>query len=447
VFKAAIVEAVEDGLSAQRIYQDLRAERIFQGSYQSVKRFVRRIRKTVPLPFRRMETAPGEQVQVDFGKGAPIEEPGRKRRRPHLFRIVLSFSRKAYSEVVWRQTTECFIRCLENAFWRFRGVPKTVVLDNLRAAVSKADWYDPELNPKVEEFGKHYGTVFLPTKPYTPRHKGKIERGVGYAQENALKARVFKSLAEENRFLDEWEAQIADTRIHGTIRKQVRLLFEGTERTALQPLPLERFPYFSEGERAVHMDGFISVEGAYYMAPPSCRGQRVFARWDSRLVRIFRRFDGRMELLETYVRGEPGTFSSKPHLIAKEKISGIELGAEYLLSKARVIGPHSARWSQAMIRARGITGIRVLQGFLNLAGKHPKDETERACEAALAGEAFRLKALRALLGEKVKEKRLPFMESHPIIRDLAEYGSLVPDFSRPDPFPPPQYAPAERSTP
>ena len=110
-----------------------------------------------------------------------------KRRRTHVFRIVLSHSRKAYSEVTYRQTTEDFLRCLENAFHHFGGVPQTLVIDNLKAAVKQPDWFDPELVPKVASFAAHYGVVILPTKPYTPRHKGKVERGIDYVQENALK--------------------------------------------------------------------------------------------------------------------------------------------------------------------------------------------------------------------------------------------------------------------
>jgi len=109
---------------------------------------------------------------------------------------VLSFSRKAYSEVVLRQTTEVFIRALENAFRYFGGVVKTVVIDNLRAAVKKPDWYEPELNPKVREFARHYGTVILPTRPYTPEHKGKVENSVGYVKDNALKSKVFGVTAQ-----------------------------------------------------------------------------------------------------------------------------------------------------------------------------------------------------------------------------------------------------------
>jgi transposase len=198
-FRDVILAALERGLSSQRIWQDLKAEHGFRGGYDSVKRFCRRLTQATPLPFRRMECAPGEEAQVDFGTAAPVITPEGKRRRPHLFRVVLSHSRKAYSEAVFRQTTDNFLRCLENAFQHFGGVPKTLVIDNLKAAVTKADWFDPDLNPKILAFCEHYGTVVLPTKVRTPRHKGKIERGVGYAQDNALKGRTFDSLAAQNR--------------------------------------------------------------------------------------------------------------------------------------------------------------------------------------------------------------------------------------------------------
>jgi len=131
-FREIILAKLSQGLSAKRIHQDLASEHGFAGSYHSVRRCVRRQEAAQPLPFRRIETKPGEEAQVDFGTGAPLVTPDGRRKRTHLFRIVLSYSRKAYSEVVPRQTTENFIRCLENAFWHFGGVPRTLVIDNPR---------------------------------------------------------------------------------------------------------------------------------------------------------------------------------------------------------------------------------------------------------------------------------------------------------------------------
>ena len=114
-WREQIEAALERGLSIQRIYQDLVVERQFAGSYFSVRRFVLRRVDAQELPFRRMECAPGQELQVDFGLGAWVMENG-KRRRPHLLRAVLSHSRKGYSEVVWQQTSESFLRCLESAY-------------------------------------------------------------------------------------------------------------------------------------------------------------------------------------------------------------------------------------------------------------------------------------------------------------------------------------------
>src|SRR6266403_857894 len=123
-----IEQGCQAGLSAQRVYQDLVAEQEYGGSYDGVKRFVRQWCQSQPVPFVRMEVEPGQEAQVDLGQGAWVLVEG-KRKRPHFFRIVLSHSRKGYSESVWRQTTESFIRCLENAFRYFGGVPKTLVID------------------------------------------------------------------------------------------------------------------------------------------------------------------------------------------------------------------------------------------------------------------------------------------------------------------------------
>ena len=108
-FREFIIQCLDQGLSRQRIWQDLKTEHAFEGSYDSVKRFARRLQTDGALPFRRMECAAGEEAQIDFGTGAPIVMPNGKRRRSHVLRVVLSHSRKAYSEVVFRQTTEQFI--------------------------------------------------------------------------------------------------------------------------------------------------------------------------------------------------------------------------------------------------------------------------------------------------------------------------------------------------
>jgi transposase len=428
-YRQAILEKLEQGLTAQRIYQDLVAEG-FDHQYHSVRRFVGKLRGTSPLPFRRMECEAGDEAQVDFGTGAWIEQADGKRLRPHVFRFVLSYSRKGYSEATYRQTTEDFIRCLENAFWHFGGVPKVLVIDNLKAAVTHPDWYDPELNPKIQSFCEHYGTVILPTKPRTPRHKGKVESGVDYVQENGLKGHRFGSLEKENEHLFHWEATVADTRIHGTIRKQVGKLFSEVERGVLRPLPAERFPFFHEGQRIVHRDGHVEIAKAYYSVPPEYLGHTLWVRWDMRLVRIF---NGRMEKIAVHLRQEPGRFSTQDRHIASEKRSGVERGAAYLLRRVHAIGENAARWAENMLQTRGIEGVRVLQGLLSLANRHDAEAIERACQLAFSHGVYRLRTVRQLLKRDAPEQEtFDFLGEHPIIRPLSDYGKLVStSFQRP----------------
>jgi hypothetical protein len=219
----------------------------------------------------------------------------------------LCHSRLCLVQVFALERQEMMLEGIRRAFHFFGGVPRRLIVDNLKAAVSKADWYDPELNPKIEEFGRYYGTVFLPTRPYTPRHKGKIESGIKYVKNNALKGRRFDSLAEENKHLIWWEKTVADCRIHGTTREQVKKLFEEQEKQTLLPLPAMLFPCFQEGQRSVHRDSYVEVAKAYYQVPEEYIGRRVWVRWDTRLVRIF---NLRFEQIAVLSRIPPGKFST-----------------------------------------------------------------------------------------------------------------------------------------
>jgi transposase len=425
-WRQVIVQKLKEGLDAQRIYQDLQApEHGYGGSYYSVRRLVKKLTGGHEWPVRRMESAAGAEAQVDFGKGAAIVGADGRRKTSWVFRIVLSHSRKGYSEAVLRQGTDEFLRCLENAFAHFGGLARTLVIDNLRAAVSRADWYDPELCPKVRSFAEHYGIAILPTKPYTPRHKGKIENGVKYVKNNCLKGLRFSSLAEENQHLLNWESSVADKRIHGTTRQQVIKLFAEAEKPALLPLPAGRFELFSEALRTVHRDGHVQIKGAYYSLPPEYLSQEVWARWDGRLVRLF---DQKMRPIAVHAQQAPGRFSTHQVHIVPEKISGIERGTSWLLGQVDRIGPKARAWAEAMLASRGIEGVRVLMGLLNLNNQHGRVQIERACEVARGHGAYHLRSLRQLIQQGPKapvQQNFEFADQHPIIRPVADYGQFV----------------------
>lgn len=421
-YQAQIETALEKGLSGQRIYQDLLQETDFPGRYDAVKRFVRRLKDVAPERFYRMESLPGEEAQVDFGRGAPIRTVDGRLQKTWVFRIVLSHSRKAYSEVVLRQTTETFIRVLENAFRYFGGVPATIIIDNLRAAVSKPDWFEPELNPKVRGFARHYGTVILPTRPYTPEHKGKVENSIGYVKENALKGRIFDSLAAENLSLLQWEERIADRRIHGTTRQQVLVRFQ-QEKPSLQPLPLALFPCFQEGRRRVHRDSFVEVEKAYYEVPEEYIQRDVWVRWDGRTVRIY---NERFEQVQVHAQAAKGRFSYSDKTTSRGRLMGVERAAAWLVQKAIKIGPQCGAWADAALGQRGVEAVRPLYGFLALAKSHTAAQMDQACASALADGRYYLRDIKTLLAAaQAEQQTMPFLESHPLIRDMAEYGRFL----------------------
>ena len=421
-WKQEIEAGLDQGLSAKRIHQDLVRDRGFAGSYQSVKRFVRKLEQAAPVPFRRMDFAPGEQIQVDFGTGAWIVDEHGKRRRSQVFRAVLSCSRKGYSEATFDQKTETFLRCLENAYRHCGGVPITTTPDNLKAAVLHPDWYDPELNPKLASFAVHYGTVILPTKPRIARHKGRVERGIDFVKQ-ALKGRSFASLAAANLFLTEWEKNVADTRIHGTTRQHVGQHFLAVEKPALQPLPANIFPSFTEGKRGVHLDGHIEFDKAYYSVPPEYTDRDVWVRGESRLIRIYTL---KMEPITVHARAEPGQFRSDDAHLHPLKRRLADRGTVYLLERCQAIGPCAGAWALVMCQHRGIEGVRVLQGLLALGRKTPAEQLERAASKALQRAGWRLGDVKQALAEPANVVQVDFLEAHPLIRDMSAYQIPLP---------------------
>jgi len=307
-----------------------------------------------------------------------------------------------------------------------------VVIDNLKAGVIQADWFDPDLNPKLEEFARHYGTVILPTKPVMPRHKGKIESGVKYVQNNAVAGRTFSSLAEQNLFLAQWERTVADTRIHGTIRQQVGKCFETVERAALRPLPAMVFPVFEEARRTVHRDGYVEFRRSYYSVPPEYVGRTVWVRRETRLVRVL---NTRREQIALHAEAEPGKFTTDPAHLHSRKRHVIERGADYLLDRCRRLGPHAGAWAEQMSAQRGPQGLRVMLGLLHLAGKHPVVELERAAQVATHHAAWRLRDLKRLLEQPANVIQLQFLETHPLIRPLEAYRIPLPVVAQPNPNP------------
>jgi len=416
-------EAIELGLSRGRnavaIWQDLVDEYGFASSYQSVQRFVRKLRGTqAPEARVVIVTAPGQEAQVDYGTGPMVRDPEtRKYRRTRLFVMTLGCSRKSVRLLTFRSSARIWAELHERAFRRLGGATRIVVLDNLREGVLVPDVYDPALNPLYRDVLAHYGAVAMPCRIQDPDRKGKVESGVGHAQKTPLQGLRFESLEEAQAYLDRWEERWADTRIHGTTKRQVAAMF-AEEKPFLLPLPLEPFRYYQYGERIVHLDGCVEVEAAYYGAPPGWIGRVVRVQWDELFVRLLDPKTG--QLLREHVRQKRGWYRIKDG----DRPKRTPLRTSQLLWRAGRAGSHIGTLCQAIHRQQGEVGVRRILGVLSLAKKYGAAAVDEACAAALEMGVQEYRFVRRYL-ERCPQAPLSLQQVDPLIRELVQYRDLI----------------------
>jgi transposase len=416
-------DAIELGLSRGRnavaIWQDLVDTYGFAAGYQSVRRFVHKLH---PGASREacavIETAPGEEAQVDYGTGPMVRDPlSGKYRRTRLFVMTLGYSRKSVRLLVFRSSSQIWAELHEKSFRRLTGVTQVVVLDNLREGVLTPDIYDPTLNPLYRDVLRHYGAVPLPCRVADPDRKGKVEAGVGHAQKTPLKGLRFESLEEAQTYLDNWEARWADTRIHGTTKRQVAVMF-AEERPFLLPLPVEPFRYYQYGERTVHLDGCVEVEAAYYGAPPGWIGRRVQVQWDARQVRLMDPQTG--QLLREHLRQARGGHRIQD----QDRPKKTPLSTLQLLDRAGKAGSQIGALCRGMHQAQGQTAVRRILGVLSLAKKYGAASVDDACAAALEVGVSDYRFVRRYL-ERNPQLSLGLRQVDPLIRQLTLYRDFI----------------------
>lgn len=418
-YRELIGEALGRGRNAMAIWQDLVDDHGFTARYASVRRFVRQLRAS-PTDEARVviTTAPGEEAQVDYGDGPMVRDPGTgKYRRTRLFVLTLGYSRKAVRLLAWASSTQVWAELHERAFRRLGGVPRVVVLDNLKEGVLRPDIYEPTLNPLYRDVLAHYGVVALPCRIRDPDRKGKVESSVGHTQQTPLRGQRFETLDAAQAYLDRWEAHWADTRIHGTTKRQVAAMF-AEERPALSPLPLEPFRYYRHGLRTVHLDGCVEVEAAYYSVPPGWIGQRVQVQWTDLHVRVLAPTTG--QLLREHVRTKRGWH----RIDDSDRSPRTPASTLALLDRARHAGPHLHTVCATIQAREGAAGVRRILGVLSLAKRFGPAAADEAAKVALDVEAPSYRFLRRYL-ERRPPAPLTLRQVDPLIRQLTLYRDLI----------------------
>jgi hypothetical protein len=340
-----------------------------------------------------------------------------KHRRTRLFVLTLGYSRKSARLLVWHSSAQVWAELHERAFRRLGGTTRVVVLDNLKEGVLSPDIYDPVLNPLYRDVLAHYGVVALPCRVGDPDRKGKVESAIGHTQKTPLRGMRFETLDQAQAYLDRWDAHWADTRIHGTTKRQVAAMF-AEEQPILQPLPLEPFRYYRFGVRTVHLDGCVEIEAAYYSAPPGWIGRRVDVQWNDLHIRLLDPKTG--QLLREHLRARRGW-----HRIEDaDRATRTPAKTMALLTVAHRAGAAIGAVCDHIHHHEGAGGIRRILGVLALARTHGPAVVDDAAKAAFELGVPTYRFIRRYL-ERRPPVPLTLRQVDPLIRQLTLYRDLI----------------------
>ena len=413
------------GRNGMAIYQDLVELFGFTHRYNSVKRFVRRLKRKDPQQYDRLEFLMGEEAQVDYGRGAPTLHSNGKYLRPRLFIMTLKYSGRAFRKTVWKSSKQTWCKLHEEAFRYFGGCSQYVTLDNLREGVIKPDIYEPDLNPLYAAMLEHYSVVADPARVSDSDRKGTVENAVKHTQNTALKGRKFEGIEAQNEWLMHWESRWASQRIHGRAKRQVEEMFL-EEKPHLTQLPLMPFRYFEQETRTVYDDGTIQVGNCYYAANPAPLGSEVTVRIFDEEIQILD--TRRMEVIRRHPKSRrAGSLMMDPG----DRIFNPSRETDRLLSQAEAIGPHTFGLCEKWFNEERRSGQRRMYGLVNLVRHYPACYIEKAAELAKDNGLRSSRALRRIvesMAAEAQERKArqsdDLTQDHPLIRSGEDYAAF-----------------------
>lgn len=406
-YREIVEEWLSQNVKVSAIYQRL-GERGFKGSYSAVLRLARKIQpldKKGSEAVTRVECEPGEEAQIDFGYVGRMKDEQGVLRKVWAFVMVLGWSRYAYVEFVFDQKVATWLNCHRNAFTFFNGVPKRLVIDNLKAGIVKAIWDDPQVQMGYRECAEHYGFLILPCRPATPEHKGKVESGVGYVQGNFMGGRGEMSLVEANREVLIWCRTTAGQRIHGTTKEKPLGRFQQVEQARLRPLPATPYDLAVWKQVLLHRDCYVVFENAYYSAPFRMIGQKLWLCAGNRQVRMY---DAEYKLIATHERAEkPGQRQTHRDHLPPEKLPGLERNRESCLEQAGQVGPGTQVVVERLLADPVLDRIHQVGRLLGLQKKYGAARLEAACQRALRFEDTSYKTVKGILKQGTESEEQP----------------------------------------
>mgnify|MGYP002621502830 CR=1 FL=1 len=379
-YREFIEICIAKDLSATRMHQDLRA-RGFEGGYTTVRDYIRKLKGQQQEAYMAIETLPGEETQVDFGYIGTLNVNG-KRRKAWVFVMVLSYSRFMFAEIVFDQTVKTFIHCHVNAFRYFGGVPETVKIDNLKAGVMEANFYEPLIQRTYAAFAAHYGFWAQPCRVYTPTDKGKVEKGIDYVKDNCFKGREFRDDWEAKTFLADWLTTIANVRIHGTTKKRPAAVFDAIEKSLLKPLNPIDFLFTDSARSTLNTNCHAAYKGNYYSAPFQYIGMELEIIEVNHLVKLY--LDQQEIAIHTLCTGKGNYVTDKNHYPPHKSMTLADI-LPTQRNEMAAIGRQALAFFDRFVGQEPLKkyDYRTISGILALRRKHEPARIDAACERAL----------------------------------------------------------------
>jgi transposase len=394
------------------IWQRLKDNYGYTGSYSSVRRYVAHLEPEPAKAYTRVHTAAGEEMQVDFGSVGPLFDPSSGRiRTAYAFVATLCYSRHQYAELVFDQKVITWIGVHRRAFEYFGGVPRRVVPDNLKAAVVKVLVHDAILGEAYRQMALHYGFLISPTRPYTPRHKGKVENGVHYVQRNFMAGQEFADLHSANQQLKKWIQEVAGVRDHGTTHQAPLSLFKEFEQNALMGLPAEPFSLCEIRTAKVHPDCHVVVAGSFYSAPYSYVGQKLDVYVRERVIELYQG----QKLVATHVRcQQPGQWQTRLEHYPDHKAAYLQRTPDFCRQLAARLGPATSQVVEALLSDRPLDRLRSVQAILRLEETVGAQRLEAACARAVFYSDLRYRRIKQILNAALDREPLPSEAATPL---------------------------------
>lgn len=372
---------------------------------------------------------PGEECQIDFAKMGLLYDPSAGRRRAvHALIFTAVFSRHMFVWLTFAQTLEAIVAGSEAAWRFFGGVFRVLVPDNASAIVAKADAVNPQFTVGWLEYAQARGFVTDAARIRSPQDKPRVERAVQYVRGNFFAGEDFVDLPDAQARAQMWCAQKAGLRIHGTIQARPAEVFAEHEAGVLLPAP--EVPYVVPIYAAVkvHRDYHVQLDKALYSAPKAYLGQRVDARADAELVKLFHRG----QLIKTHPRQKPGGRATDPEDLPAEKVGYAMRDLQRLIATAAAHGSNVGIYAERVLEHQlPWTKMRQVYRLLGLAKRYGSGPTDAACSRALEFDVISVAKIASMLEQATENASLPEPKaaqacSARFARDAAEYRSTRP---------------------